>query len=78
VWCSDPDRDNRLFFFSKTSRPAVGSTQPSSRWVPGFFTGVNWQGREADRSPPSSAGVKIKYNRTPHYVYAFMAPRRTS
>jgi hypothetical protein len=36
--------------------PALGPTQPSIQWLPGTVSrGINWPGREADRSPPSSA-----------------------
>jgi hypothetical protein len=42
------------FHFSISSRPALGSTQPPIKWVPG----VKRQGREADNSPPTSAEVK--------------------
>jgi hypothetical protein len=45
------------FHFSISSRPALGSTQPPIKWVPGLFPGVKRQGREADHSPPTSAEV---------------------
>jgi hypothetical protein len=53
--------------FSISSRPALGSTQPPIKWVPG----VNRQGREADHSPPTSAEVKKMwiYTSTPPYVF---------
>jgi hypothetical protein len=55
---SNPGRVKN-FHFSISSRPALGSTQPPIKWVPGgSFPGVRWQGREADRSPPTSAEVK--------------------
>ena len=52
-------------FFSKTSRPAVGPTQPPTKWVPGIFPGVKRLGREIDITP-SSAEVKNgwSYNST--------------
>jgi hypothetical protein len=37
--------------FSRTSRPALGPTQPPVQWVPG----VKWPGHGADHPPPSSA-----------------------
>jgi hypothetical protein len=38
----------------------MGPTQPPVQWVPGVLSpGVKeWQGRDADHSPPSSAEVK--------------------
>jgi hypothetical protein len=49
----------KIFLFSTASRPAVESTQPPIQWVPGaLFPGVKRLGREADYSPPSSAGMK--------------------
>jgi hypothetical protein len=48
-------------------RPALGSTQPPIKWVPG----VKRQGREADHSPPTTAEVKKMwiYASTPLYVF---------
>jgi hypothetical protein len=38
---------------------ALGHTQPPIQWVPGALSpGVKRPGREADHSPPTSAGVK--------------------
>jgi len=42
------------FFFSSTSRPDLGPTQPSNQWV----RGVERTQRYADHPPPSSAEVK--------------------
>jgi hypothetical protein len=42
------------FHFPISSRPALRSTQPPIKWVPG----VKRQGREADHSPPTSVEVK--------------------
>jgi hypothetical protein len=52
------------FHFSKSSRPALGSTQPPIQWVPG----VKRPRREADHSPPTSAQVKKMwiYTSAPH------------
>jgi hypothetical protein len=48
-----------IFLFTTASRTALGPTQPPIRWVIGaLFLGVKRPGREADHSPPSSAGVK--------------------
>jgi hypothetical protein len=57
------------FLFSTSSRPALGSTEPPIQWVPGaLFAGVKRLGREADRSPLTSAEVKKEwiYTSTPH------------
>jgi hypothetical protein len=50
-----------------SSRPALGTTQPPSQWVPGALSPE----READHSPPTSAEV-VKtwvYTSTPPYVF---------
>ena len=41
----------------RTSRPALGPTQPPVQWVPGLSRGKVRPGRAADHSPPSSAAV---------------------
>jgi hypothetical protein len=52
------------FLFSKSSRPALRSTQPPLQWVPG----IKRPGSEVDHSPPTSAEVKKMwiYTSTPH------------
>jgi hypothetical protein len=60
------------FHFSISSRPALGSTQPPTKWVPGALSpGVKQQGREAEQSPPASAKVKKMwiYTSTPPCVF---------
>jgi hypothetical protein len=60
--------------FSTSSRPAVGPTQPPIKWVPGALSsGIKWQGREADHSPPTSAQVKKMWIHPPTPQYAFIA-----
>ena len=41
----------------RPSRPALGSTQPPVKWVPGLSRGKVRPGRAADHSPISSAAV---------------------
>jgi hypothetical protein len=49
----------QYFLFSKTSRLALGPTQPPIQWVPGvIYPRVKQQRREAGHSPPSSTEVK--------------------
>jgi hypothetical protein len=65
---SSPGRVKNLLF-STSSRPALGSTQPSIQWVPGSLSlGVRRPGREADHSPPAGAEVKKMwiYTSNPH------------
>jgi hypothetical protein len=57
------------FLFSTSSRPALGTTQPSIQWAPG----VKWLGCEADHSPPASTEVKKIWIYTSTPVYVFMA-----
>jgi hypothetical protein len=47
------------FLFSKSSRPALGSTQPPIQFFTGALSsGVKRPGREVDHSSPTSAEVK--------------------
>jgi hypothetical protein len=67
-WSSSPGREKNILF-SKSSRPALRSTQTPIQWVPGALSpGVKRQGREVDHSPPTSAEVKKMwiYTSTPH------------
>jgi hypothetical protein len=44
------------FSFDTGFRPALGPTQPPIKWISGALSlEVKQPGREADRSPPSSA-----------------------
>jgi hypothetical protein len=62
------------FLFSKSSRPALGFTQPPIQWVPGALSsGLKQPGREAEHSPPASAEVKKMWIYTYTPPYAFMA-----
>jgi hypothetical protein len=55
---SSPDRVKGILF-SKSSRPALRSTQPPIQWVPRALSlGVKRPGRKVDHSPPTSAEVK--------------------
>jgi len=41
----------------RSSRPALGPTQPPVKFVPGLSQGKVWSGRAANHSSPSSAAV---------------------
>jgi hypothetical protein len=43
--------------FPHLSRPTLGPTRPSVKWVPSLSGGKERPGRDADLSPPSSAMV---------------------
>jgi hypothetical protein len=63
-----------IFLFTTMSRLALMPTQPPIQWVPGVLSlGVKRPGREADHSPPSSAGVKNAWSYTSTHQYAFKA-----
>jgi hypothetical protein len=56
-----PGFDSRKckIFLSTTSRSVLGLTQPPIQWAPGALSsGVKRPGREANKSPPSSAEFK--------------------
>jgi hypothetical protein len=63
----DSRRGLGIFLFTTGSVTALGHTQLPIQWVPGALSlGVKWPGREADRSPPSSAEVNMwSYTSTP-------------
>jgi hypothetical protein len=68
----DSRRGLGIFFFTTTSRTALGPTKPPIQWVTGALSlGVKWLGREADHSFPSSAEVDNawSYTSTPQYVF---------
>jgi hypothetical protein len=64
-----------LRIFPKSSRPALGFTQPHIQCVPGLFprVGVKQPEREGDHSPLASAEVKKMWIYTSTAPYAFMA-----
>jgi hypothetical protein len=74
-WISIPGGGGQgTFLFATTFRPALGRTQPPNQWVLGALSlGVKRPGREADRSPPSSAKVKNAWSYKSIPQYAFMA-----
>jgi hypothetical protein len=60
--------------FSASSRPALGSTQPPTQWVPGTLSpGVKRPGNEADHSSPASVKVREMWIYTSTPSYTFMA-----
>jgi hypothetical protein len=70
--CSSPGRVKN-FFFSTSSRPTLGLTQPPIQWVPGALSpGIKRLGREADHSPPISAEVKKTWLYTAISPHVFM------
>jgi hypothetical protein len=77
---SDDDDDTSLYhfvlhwIFTTVSRTVLGPTQTPSQWVPGVLSlGIKRPGREADKSPLSSAEVKECVELYLHPQYVFMA-----
>jgi hypothetical protein len=64
----------KIFLLSTLSSKVLGPSQPPLQWVPGnVYLGVKWLGREADRSPPTSAEVINMwiYTSTPPAFFGF-------
>jgi len=62
-----------LFLFVTASRRTLGPIQPPIQLLPGIVSpGVKRPRREADNSPPSSAGVKNTRSCTSTHPYVFM------
>jgi hypothetical protein len=57
--------------FAHPSRPALGSTQPPTQWVPGITQGVKRTECGIDHPPPSSVEVK---ERVELYIYLSSEP----
>jgi hypothetical protein len=52
---------NYVFLFARTTRPALGPTQPYVKWITRvIYPGVKRSLREADHSPPSCFEVKMR------------------
>jgi hypothetical protein len=61
------------FIFFTSSRPAVGTYQPPTQWIPGILSpGVKRQVHEGDHSPPAIAEVKKTWICTSTHPYVFM------
>jgi hypothetical protein len=55
----DSRQGQEIFLFSVEIRSFLGPTQSPIQWVPGALSPeVEWDVREADRSPPSVAKLK--------------------
>ena len=59
-----------IALLSKTSTLALRPTHHPVQWMPGFFPGVEWPGREFDHATPSSAEDKNEW------MYASTPPVR--
>jgi len=58
-------KEQDIFLFSKTSRPALGPTQARIQWVPRTLSpGIKRLGLEADQSPSCSAEFKSEWSYT--------------
>jgi hypothetical protein len=62
LWAGWPGFYSRqccIFLFFSVSRLTLRPTQPPVQWALGALSlGTEWQGREADYSPPSSTNIK--------------------
>jgi hypothetical protein len=67
----EPDTGKKIFF-SRSSRSALGQTQPPIQFVPEFFQDAETQGRDVDQSRPSSAEFINEWSHTSTPPYVFM------
>jgi hypothetical protein len=69
----DSGQGQGLFLFVTASRPTLGPTQPSMKWVPRALSpGVKRPEHETDHSPPSGAEIMNVGIRTPTTSCVFM------
>jgi hypothetical protein len=61
----------KIFLFSKTSRLALGFTQPLIEGQMAYFPPVTLSGREVNHSSPSNVEVKIWWSYTSRYAPTF-------
>jgi hypothetical protein len=62
------------YVFGNAYKLALGPIQPHIQWVPETLSpGENRPGREAERSPPSTAEVKNAWSYTSTHPYTFIA-----
>jgi hypothetical protein len=61
VWGSN-NRQEKDFFSSRKSGPAVGRTQPHFNWYRDSFLGLKWPERHVEHLPSSSAEVKNEWS----------------
>jgi hypothetical protein len=70
----DSRQRGAFFLFANASRPALGFTRSPIKIVLGALSpGVKRPGREADHSPPSTAGVKNAWRYIPTPPHVFLA-----
>jgi hypothetical protein len=62
-------RQGQKYVFFKSTRPALGPTQPPIQWVAGSLPGVKWPGRDVYHSPPSTVEVKQYTYTLPVYLH---------
>jgi len=67
----EPERGKKIFV-SRTSRLALGQTQPPIQFVPEFVPEAERQGRVVDQSHPSSAEFMNEWSHTFTHPYVFM------
>jgi hypothetical protein len=68
-------QQGQRYVFSKSTRPALGPTQPPMPWVAGSLPGLKRPGRDVHHSPPSTAEVNtlcIHSWRGQRQVYLFL------
>ena len=64
--------EEKTYYSSETSTPAIGPCSPLRNVYRGFPSGVQWAGQESNKTQPSNVDVKKGWNYTSTPLYDYM------